>query len=193
MTGEAGEAARINIGTVTTANPDEAASVTNSGTPNDVILDFVIPRGETGQSGDSTSEVLSAVDGAPQPSGTNQPISFNNNALISGQYISHNVNSPDIEITKNGIYQVSFNATVGISTGTTIPSDILLSLTVNGSVTQGGSARHNFTASAEFATVSFNFPISVTSTPTVLNVLTDKTGFILSNVTITVFRLGDQN
>lgn len=38
----------INIGTTTTGVPGTQASVTNSGTNQNVILDFVIPAGATG-------------------------------------------------------------------------------------------------------------------------------------------------
>lgn len=46
--GDPGQAATIQIGTVTTGEPGTAASVTNSGTANAVILDFVIPKGAQG-------------------------------------------------------------------------------------------------------------------------------------------------
>lgn len=49
--GEAGQAAVIEIGTVTTGMPGTSAAVTNSGTMEHVILDFVIPRGEPGETG----------------------------------------------------------------------------------------------------------------------------------------------
>lgn len=53
--GESGSAATIKIGTVTTGEPETEASVTNSGTPNAAILNFVIPRGERGNPGSSES------------------------------------------------------------------------------------------------------------------------------------------
>lgn len=46
--GEDGAAATVTVGTVTTVEPDTPASVTNSGTPNAAVLDFVIPQGEKG-------------------------------------------------------------------------------------------------------------------------------------------------
>lgn len=48
--GKDGVAATVAVGTVTTGDPDTAASVTNSGTPNAAVLDFVIPQGEKGDS-----------------------------------------------------------------------------------------------------------------------------------------------
>lgn len=47
-TGPAGEAATITIGTTTTGDPGTEASVVNSGTATNAILDFTIPQGPTG-------------------------------------------------------------------------------------------------------------------------------------------------
>ncbi len=48
-TGPAGSAsARISVASTTTTGPDEEANVYNSGTDNDVLLNFVIPKGATG-------------------------------------------------------------------------------------------------------------------------------------------------
>ena len=46
--GPQGDAATIDVGTVTTGVPGSSASVTNSGTTNAATLDFTIPRGDTG-------------------------------------------------------------------------------------------------------------------------------------------------
>lgn len=54
-TGKTGMAATIEIGNVTTGAPGSEAKVTNTGTENAVILNFVIPRGNPGQSGGSSS------------------------------------------------------------------------------------------------------------------------------------------
>ena len=46
--GDKGNAATVKIGTVTRVDSTEPASVTNSGTTNDAILDFNIPKGDPG-------------------------------------------------------------------------------------------------------------------------------------------------
>ena len=51
--GEAGTAATIEIGTVTTGEAGSSASVTNSGTTSAAVFDFVIPRGDKGEKGDT--------------------------------------------------------------------------------------------------------------------------------------------
>lgn len=45
--GADGKSATVEIGTVTTADANTQASVTNSGTDTNAVLDFVIPKGET--------------------------------------------------------------------------------------------------------------------------------------------------
>lgn len=52
LKGDPGEAATIAIGTVTASEPGGAPSVRNSGTKQDAVFDFVIPRGETGPQGE---------------------------------------------------------------------------------------------------------------------------------------------
>ena len=51
--GEAGTAATIEVGTVTTGEAGSSASVTNSGTTSAAVFDFVIPRGDKGEKGDT--------------------------------------------------------------------------------------------------------------------------------------------
>lgn len=49
--GDPGAAATVRVGTVTTGEPGTDAIVTNSGTESAAVLDFTIPRGETGSVG----------------------------------------------------------------------------------------------------------------------------------------------
>jgi len=58
--------ATITVGTTTTTAPGTAASVTNSGTNENVILDFSIPAGATGPTG---SQGLTGPTGATGPTG----------------------------------------------------------------------------------------------------------------------------
>jgi hypothetical protein len=56
--GAAGAAATIAIGTVTTGAAGSSASVTNSGSSSAAVIDFTIPRGNTGSGGVSLGLVL---------------------------------------------------------------------------------------------------------------------------------------
>lgn len=49
--GTDGKSATVSVGKVTTSEPGTDAQITNSGTENAAVFDFVIPRGETGPAG----------------------------------------------------------------------------------------------------------------------------------------------
>lgn len=56
--GDPGAAATVKVGTVTTGEPGTDAIVTNSGTESAAVLDFTIPRGETGAGGGTEPETI---------------------------------------------------------------------------------------------------------------------------------------
>lgn len=62
LKGDPGEAATIQIGTVTASDPGSNPQVTNSGTEQDAVLNFVLPRGEQGPQGETGPAVSSASD-----------------------------------------------------------------------------------------------------------------------------------
>lgn len=51
--GTDGKSATVSVGKVTTSEPGTDAQITNIGTENTAVFDFVIPRGETGPKGDT--------------------------------------------------------------------------------------------------------------------------------------------
>lgn len=51
LKGDPGEAATIQVGTVTASDPGSNPQVTNSGTEQDAVFNFVLPRGEQGPKG----------------------------------------------------------------------------------------------------------------------------------------------
>lgn len=55
--GEKGNSGTISIGTVTTGAAGSSASITNSGTSSDAILNFVIPKGDPGEPYNSVEEL----------------------------------------------------------------------------------------------------------------------------------------
>ena len=70
--GEAGEAATIQVGTVSTGEPGTEASVTNGGTENEAVFNFVIPRGEQGiqgPQGEPGPKGEQGIQGEPGPKG----------------------------------------------------------------------------------------------------------------------------
>ena len=187
-TGPTGAAATITIGTVTTCDPGTEATVTNSGTTEEAVFDFVIPRGKPG--GGGAPEVLATVDTITQPTSANGALIFNETPLVSGTAITHTAGSPDVPITQTGIYQAFFTGTALIDEGITIPSTLTVRLTLNETPITGAVARHTFTASNEEVTLSINAPFPVTGTGT-LKVVTRDAGYSFENASLTIIRLGD--
>jgi hypothetical protein len=60
----------ITVGTTTTGAPGSNASVSNSGTASDPVLDFTIPRGDTGAKGDTGDTGADGADGLPGADGS---------------------------------------------------------------------------------------------------------------------------
>ena len=162
----------------------------NTGTEQDAIFDFYIPRGEPGGGG-GVPEVLATVDLSNQPSAAGAPLAFNDTPLVSGTAITHAAGSTDVTINQDGIYQAAFHATVAVDTGTAIPATLVVQLYENGAPVAGASARHTFTATNETATLSFDVPFRAVGTPVTIQVVPDSTGFTFQESALTVIRLGD--
>lgn len=62
-TGAVGTAATIKVGTVSTGSAGSAVSVTNSGTASEVVLNFVIPKGDKGDQGQQGEQGLQGIQG----------------------------------------------------------------------------------------------------------------------------------
>lgn len=71
-TGPAGPAT-IGVGTTSTGLPGTLASVTNSGTDENVVLDFIIPAGETGPTGPAGEIGPTGPAGETGPTGPTGP------------------------------------------------------------------------------------------------------------------------
>lgn len=61
--GEDGIAATITIGTVTTGESNEQASVENTGDSNNAIFNFIIPKGQKGDRGDQGEQGIQGLQG----------------------------------------------------------------------------------------------------------------------------------
>ena len=188
-TGPTGAAATIRIGTVTTGEPGTPAEVTNSGTDEETVLDFVIPRGEPGTGG--APEVLATVNSAVQPTSANAALIFTDTPLVSGSSITHQAGSTDVQINEPGIYQATFHGNVSINTGTAIPSSISAVLYLNGTPVAGAVASHTFSSTNEVATMTFSVPFQAAVIPSTLQVIANEDGFTFEDLALTVMRLGD--
>ena len=187
-TGSDGDAATVQIGSVTTTEPGTEATVTNSGSPSRAVLEFTIPRGATGVS--SPEPQLMTVDSAPaQASGNNLPMTFRDNVVSSGNSISHASDSSDIVIRQLGLYQVFFHCTVSASQVT--PAAIQIEILQDGDTLPGGVARHTFQSSNEYTAISLTTTLSVSGTSSTIQVSSNTTGFLISDAALTITRVSD--
>lgn len=189
--GPAGEAATIQIGTVTTGAPGTPAEVTNSGTSQNAILNFVIPQGEPGGSS-APPQFLNAYSTPPQPNTSGSPLIFDKNAAINGSAITHTENTSDIVIQEPGFYSVSFHSTVTPGIGASFPVSVLLYLQQNDSPVAGTGTRHTFQTANEVANLAFTQIIEVDTVPTTLRVASDGGPTIYSDASITVNKIGSK-
>ena len=67
--GDTGDAATIEIGTVTASDPGSTPSVTNSGSETAAVLNFVLPRGDTGPQGEIGPQGETGPQGPAGPKG----------------------------------------------------------------------------------------------------------------------------
>lgn len=71
--------ATITVGTITTGDPGTNATVLNSGTAENVILDFTIPEGLPGPTGPQGLQGIQGIDGPTGPTGPTEPYKSVNN------------------------------------------------------------------------------------------------------------------
>ena len=189
-TGPQGNAATIQIGTVTTGEPGTPAEVTNSGTEQNAILNFVIPRGATGGSGIS-SELYTAYSTPPQPGANRTPFVFDRDGAIQGSAIVHTPRTANFLIQQTGYYEVSFHGTISPFGSPTFPMVIIVYLQLQGAQVLGTDISHTFQTSGEVVNFSFSQIVPVTTVPATLNVVGDGQSFLYTGINITIHKISD--
>ena len=188
-TGADGTAATVQVGTTTTGAPGTSASVTNTGTESNAVLNFVIPAGATGASAaESRPSVLAVQDTTEQALTENTPVSFAVNLLQSGTDLTHAAGSNQITVETPGIYQAAFTAEVSPTGTATLPLTISLSLEQGTTILETSST--TMTTAEQSNTLAWNIPFSVTAAPEVLQILSDGTDVILNRATLTINKIG---
>ena len=120
--GPQGDAATIDVGTVTTGVPGSSASVTNSGTTNAATLDFTIPRGDTGAQG-STGDAATISIGTVTTGVPGSSASVTNSGTTNAATLDFTIPRGDTGatiFTEDGddIYRQTGNVGIGTSTPT---------------------------------------------------------------------------
>ncbi len=177
------------MGTVTTGDPGTDAQVTNSGTPQNAILDFTIPQGATGSP--APLSLLSAYSTPAQSGSDGDSLVFDRNGLSYGSDISHNAGDPTFTINTPGVYAAAFHGSFSPASGANFPQTMGASLEQDGSVVPGATSQYIFHTSAQTAALSFSTPVAVTSTPATLQVVGDGGNYLYSTIGMSIYRLGD--
>ena len=81
--GDPGQNATVYIGTTSTGNPGTQASVYNSGTENNAVLNFTIPRGDTGATGATGPTGPTGSTGPAGPTGPQGPVGSVKSTVVS--------------------------------------------------------------------------------------------------------------
>lgn len=121
LKGDKGDAATIQIGTITTLEPNQNATVINSGTVNDAVLNFGIPKGDKGDKGEPGA--IQTVNGkAPDASGNVTIDTASNYSELAGK---PSINGT--ELTGNRVLVATINGQApdasGEATINTVPGD----------------------------------------------------------------------
>lgn len=142
--GPDGDAATIAVGTVTTGAPGTNATVVNSGTSSAAVFDFTIPRGDKGESGSGTGDMLASDY---DPNGTVQ------NAGGIVDYVDSvmpTVNDATLTIQQNGSNVQTFTA----NQGTNATANITVPTKTSDLLNDGASGTSTYVEADELATVA---------------------------------------
>ena len=184
-TGPQGEAATITVGAVTTGEPGTNVVITNSGTSQDAVLNFTIPRGAAG----GTVQSLAIVDTDPKIISGVGEIKFTASPYVNSQSFDYTPGTTEISIVNNGVYQAFFHCTVVASSGSTIPTSITIELRSDGTLIPGSPSRHIFRSTGESASVTLSTSILVTDAPIRLTVYLEGDEVVITDCSLTIIRL----
>lgn len=135
--------------------------------------------------------LFSSYSTPPQAAASGAPLIFDQNSLSFGSAISHAARSGDFTISKPGVYAVVFFGGISPASSATFPSNVTLSLTLNGSIVPGGTAAHVFHMATENANVSVSLPVRIDTPPATLRIIINGGAIFYNGVTMTIYRLGD--
>lgn len=153
------------------------------------------PQGPEGPQGPAGSpppiSLLSAYSTPTQALPSGGAMEFDRNGLVYGADIAHTPGSSTFTITQPGVYLVTFHGVITATSHNKFPVAIATSLLVNGSIVPGATVPYVFQSSKDSSEQSFVIPISVTTTPTALQVAASGGSYLADAVSMTILRLGD--
>lgn len=172
------------MGTVTTGDAGSDAAVTNSGTGQKAVFDFVIPRGDAGTA--PASQYLNAYSTPAHPGSAGAALIFDLNGDSQGAAVSHTPGSGVFTIQTPGNYLVSFHTTVAPASNVNFPQAVLIYLKKQGTEVPGTAVQHIFHTSADAANVAFAQIVRVPSAPASLEFVASGGGFVYSDASASI-------
>ena len=151
---------------------------------------IIAPTGATGATGTAAAtDLLSAYSTPSAPGTNNTALLFDQNSTTVGTSITHTAGSSDFSITTPGLYAVAFHGNIAPASGVDFPLTINLALELNGTAVPGALTSHTFHTSSDTATLSFSFPVQVSTAPSTLNIVASGGNFIYSAISMTIYKL----
>ena len=187
-TGATGGSTSVSLGDVYTNPPGSEANIVNRGTEDDLILDFYIPRGDTGKT--EFPDALATINQSPQYTKPGGALVFAENTLLTGYRIYHAPNTPNIDVYEPGIYLVMFQGTATVNVCTALPGTLGVQLSENGYLIPGTHAAETFCSTGEAETLNINALIRLNS-PAALQVVTDSDNYTFNDIQFSILRISD--
>ena len=170
-TGATGQSANISVGSVTTLPAGSNATVVNSGTSMDAVLDFGIPQGPQGETGAIGPAGPQGIQGETGPAGPRGP---QGEAGPAGPRGETGATGPQGETGATG--PAGSSATIAVGTVTTLPSGSNATVTNSGT---SSSAVFDFgipQGGADFSNIPY-FILSKSSSQSISSYTTTKVTF----------------
>ena len=146
----------------------------------------------TGPAGTAASTELLAAYSTPSAPGTaGQPLVFDQNAAVSGSDISHTAGESEFTHRYSWTVCGVFPWNVAPVSTASFPLTITLDLEQNGTPVPGALASHTFNSAADAATMSFNFPVEISSVPAVLQVMAQGGNFIYTAPAVSIYKVNN--
>lgn len=174
---------------MTTGEPGTPAQVTNSGSEQDAVFDFVIPKGDPGENC-CDQELLSAYSTPSKPGSDGMALVFDKNGAVTGTAITHTEGTGEFVIHETGYYFVTFHGTLSPGPCTQFPLTISIYLQQQGDAVPGAGVSHTFQTSSDNSSVAFSQIIQVSDPAETLRIIAQGENFIYTEVAVTIHRIG---
>ena len=199
-TGPAGPTT-VDVGITTTGDPGTEATVTNVGTNQDAVFNFVIPRGATGATGPIGATGATGPTGPTGPTATIDSILVDNDGTqtvtansfvdlgetINSTGTSLTFTEPDtVNLVEPGTYLISYESLISNTAGS--PGDVGASLLINGTVIN--NAAEYVPATQTQTQINLQHNVTITEPATVQIQNASSVSNTYHDLSLSILRLG---